>query len=158
MKILVAFFSASGVTEHTAKELARLAHADLYQILPQTPYTRADLDWTNSNSRSTVEMKDLSFRPPIAGHLENAKAYDVIFVGFPVWWYTAPTIINTFLDTYDFAGKTVVPFATSGGSSIVKPQRDLKKSYPALNWKAGRLLNRVNPKEVEAWLKELGIV
>jgi len=158
MKILVAFFSASGITEHTAKELARLAHADLYQILPQTPYTRADLDWTNSDSRSSVEMNNLSFRPPIAGHLKNAKAYDVIFVGFPVWWYTAPTIINTFLDTYDFAGKTVVPFATSGGSSIVKPQRDLKKSYPALNWKAGRLLNRINPTEAEAWFKELGIV
>ena len=145
MKTLVAFFSASGVTEHAAQELARLAHADLYQILPQTPYTRADLDWTNSHSRSTVEMKDLSFRPPIAGHLDNAEVYEVIFVGFPIWWYTAPTIINTFL-------------ATSGGSSIDKTQGDLKRSYPALNWKPGRLLNRVNPKEVEAWLKELGIV
>ena len=148
MKTLVAFFSASGVTEHAAQELARLAHADLYQILPQTPYTRADLDWTNSHSRSTVEMKDL----------DNAEAYEVIFVGFPIWWYTAPTIINTFLDTYNFAGKIVVPFATSGGSSIDKTQGDLKRSYPALNWKPGRLLNRVNPKEVEAWLKELGIV
>lgn len=158
MKTLVAFFSASGVTGHAAQELARLAHADLYQILPQTPYTRADLDWTNSHSRSTVEMKDLSFRPPIAGHLDNAEAYEVIFVGFPIWWYTAPTIINTFLDTYNFAGKIVVPFATSGGSSIDKTQGDLKRSYPALNWKPGRLLNRVNPKEVEVWLKELGIV
>ena len=158
MKTLVAYFSASGVTERVAQEMAQIAHAELFAIVPQTLYSKADLDWMNPNSRSTVEMKDLSFRPPITGNLKDADTYEVIFVGFPIWWYTAPTIINTFLDTYNFANKVVIPFATSGGTTIAKPQEDLRKSYPNLNWKPGKLINRVNRQELEAWFKELGIL
>lgn len=114
----------------------------------------ADLDWTDKQSRSTLEMKNKNSRPAIVKDLQNAADYDVIFIGFPIWWYTAPTIINTFLEAYDFQGKTVIPFATSGGSSIKKACEDLKATYPNINWKVGKLLNRVSEKDLEQWTKE----
>lgn len=117
-KKLVAYFSASGVTKHAAKELAKTAGADLYEIAPKIPYTQADLDWTNVNSRSSVEMKNPDSRPAIEAKSVNMEDYDVVYVGFPVWWYVAPTIINTFLESYDFSGKSIVLFATSGGSGF----------------------------------------
>ena len=117
-KTLVAFFSASGVTAKMAQRLASAIKADLFEIEPETPYTDADLDWRNDKSRSSVEMKDKSSRPPIASKVADMAQYDVVFVGFPVWWYREPSIIDTFMEAYDFAGKTVVPFATSGGSGI----------------------------------------
>ena len=154
-KVLVAYFSASGVTKGAATQLAEVAGADLYEIKPETPYTDADLDWRDKQSRSTVEMKDRSSRPAIVKDLQNAADYDVVYVGFPIWWYTAPTIINTFMEAYDFKGKTVIPFATSGGSSIKKACDDLKTSYPDINWKEGKLLNRASKQELETWVKGL---
>lgn len=155
MKTLVAYFSASGVTRGVATQLAEVAGADLYEIKPATPYTDADLDWTDKHSRSSVEMNDLNSRPAIVGDLENADSYDVIYVGFPIWWYTAPTIVNTFVDTYGFKGKTVIPFATSGGSGISKACSDLKAAYPDINWKPGKLLNRPSKQELTTWVKTL---
>ncbi len=130
-KKLVAYFSASGVTRRAAEALAEAAGADLFEIVPEVPYTRADLDWTNAQSRSTVEMKDPSSRPGISSKVSNMADYDVVYVGFPVWWYVAPTIINTFLESYDFSGKTVVLFATSGGSGFGKTASALKGSVSA---------------------------
>lgn len=155
MKTLVAYFSASGVTKGVARQVAAVAGADLHEIRPQTPYTDADLDWRDKQSRSTVEMEDKSSRPAITDKLENMQDYDVVYVGFPIWWYTAPTIINTFMESYDFKGKTVIPFATSGGSSIKKACEDLKAAYPDVNWKEGRLLNGVSGQELESWVKGL---
>ena len=117
-KALVAYFSASGVTAKAAETLAQAVNADLYEIQPEKPYTRADLDWTNRQSRSSVEMRDPDSRPAFFKRPLDLEAYDVVFVGFPIWWYVAPTIINTFLESYDFSGKTIVPFATSGGSGM----------------------------------------
>ena len=152
-KVLVAYFSASGVTKGAAKQLAAVAGADLHEIKPAQPYTDADLDWRDKQSRSTVEMKDKNSRPAITDKLANMQDYDVVYVGFPIWWYTAPTIINTFMEAYDFKGKIVIPFATSGGSSIKKACEDLKESYPDVNWKEGKLLNRTSKKELETWVK-----
>ena len=112
--VLVAYFSASGTTARAAQSLAKAAGADLYEIKPAVPYTAADLDWNNKQSRSSVEMNDPSSRPEIARRLDSLEEYDTVFLGFPIWWYVAPTIINTFLESYDFAGKTIIPFATSG--------------------------------------------
>ena len=153
-KTLVAYFSASGVTKGVAKQLAEATGADLHEIKPAQPYTDADLDWTDKKSRSTIEMKDKNSRPAITDKLKNMQDYNVVFVGFPIWWYTAPTIINTFLEAYDFNGKTVIPFATSGGSTIKKACADLKASYPNIHWKEGKLLNRESKKDIEAWVKE----
>ena len=155
MKTLVAYFSASGVTKGVAGQLAEVAGADLHEIKPETPYTDADLDWRDKQSRSTVEMKDKKSRPAITDKLKNMQDYDVVYVGFPIWWYTAPTIINTFMEAYDFKGKTVIPFATSGGSSIKKACEDLKAAYPNITWKEGKLLNRASKKELETWVKGL---
>ena len=153
-KTLVAYFSASGVTEGVAKTLADVTGGDLYKIDPEQPYTDADLDWHDSTSRSSVEMKNLSSRPAIKGNgkIENIEQYDTVFVGFPVWWYTAPTIINTFIEANDFNGKVMIPFATSGGSTIDKSADDLAKAYPTLNWQPGRLLNGADEKTIRAWL------
>ena len=153
MKVLVAYFSASGVTKGVAQQLAEVAGADLHEIKPAQPYTDADLDWRNKQSRSSVEMQDKSSRPAITDKLTNMQDYDVIYVGFPIWWYTCPTIINTFMEAYDFKGKTVIPFATSGGSSIKKACEDLKAAYPDVNWKEGKLLNRTTKKDLEDWVK-----
>ena len=155
MRVLVAYFSASGVTEGVAKQLAEVTGGDLHKIQPEQPYTDADLDWRDKQSRSSVEMKDKSSRPAITNKLTNMQDYDVVYVGFPIWWYTAPTIINTFMEAYDFNGKTVIPFATSGGSSIKKACEDLKAAYPEVNWKEGKLLNRASKQELEAWVKGL---
>lgn len=154
-KVLVAYFSASGVTKGVAEQLAAVAGADLHKIKPEYPYTDADLDWRDKQSRSSVEMKDKNSRPAITDKLKNMQDYDVVYVGFPIWWYTAPTIINTFMESYDFKGKTVIPFATSGGSSIKKACEDLKAAYPDITWKEGKLLNRTSKKELETWVKGL---
>ena len=154
-KVLVAYFSASGVTEGVAKQLAEVTGGELHKILPEQPYTDADLDWRDKQSRSSVEMKDKSSRPAITNKLTNMQDYDVVYVGFPIWWYTAPTIINTFMEAYDFKGKTVIPFATSGGSSIKKACEDLKAAYPDVNWKEGKLLNRASKQELDTWVKGL---
>lgn len=155
MKTLVAYFSASGVTRSVATQLAEVAGADLYEIVPEQIYTDADLDWRDSLSRSSVEMKDKTSRPSIKKTELKIDDYDTIYVGFPIWWYTCPTIINTFMETYDFAGKTVIPFATSGSSPIEQACRDLKSVYPKANWKEGRLLNNATKEQLEEWVKSL---
>ena len=127
-KKLVAFFSASGVTKEVAEELANIAGADIYEIEPVEPYTKADLDWMDEKARSTIEMKDHGSRPAIKDTDANVSAYDTIYIGFPVWWYIAPTIINTFLEKYDMTGKTIILFATSGGSGFGKAVDNLKGS------------------------------
>ena len=133
MSKLVAYFSASGVTKRKAENLAKSAGADLYEIAPAVPYTPADLDYMNPKSRSSVEMNDMSFRPPLAETSHDFSAYEQVYIGFPIWWYTAPTIINTFLETFDLSGKEILLFATSGGSTIDKAVRDLSAQYPDLN-------------------------
>lgn len=152
-KVLVAYFSASGTTERVARELANAAGADLHEIKPEQPYTDADLDWNDKKSRSSVEMQNKRSRPAITAKLQNMQDYDVVYVGFPIWWYTCPTIINTFMEAYDFLGKTVIPFATSGGSGIKKACADLKATYPDLNWKEGKLLNRASKEELKNWVE-----
>lgn len=141
MKTLVAYFSASGVTANVAKLLAAAAGADLFEIKPAVPYTNADLNWMDKKSRSTVEMQDKRSRPAIAAPCSNLADYDTIFVGFPIWWYVAPTIINTFLESGDFSGKKIVLFATSGGSGFGKTVANLKDSAPGATIVEGKLLN-----------------
>ena len=153
-KVLVAYFSASGVTKGVAQKLAEVTGGTLHEIKPAVAYTDADLDWHKKQSRSSVEMQDKKSRPAITDKLTNMQDYDIIYVGFPIWWYTCPTIINTFMEAYDFKGKTVIPFATSGGSSIKKACEDLKATYPDVNWKEGKLLNRVSKKDLENWVKK----
>ena len=155
MKKLVAYFSASGITKAAAERLAKAAGADLFEIKPATPYTRADLDWTNQKSRSSVEMNDPDSRPEIEEQLSNMGDYDTIWIGFPIWWYVAPTIISTFVESYDFSGKTIVPFATSGGSGMGKTVEVLKSLCPNANWEKGKMLNRVSDRELEDWVKGL---
>lgn len=154
-KKLVAYFSASGVTKAAAERLAKAAGADLFEIKPETPYTRADLDWTNKKSRSSVEMSNPNSRPEIAEKVSNMGDYDIVFIGFPIWWYVAPTIINTFVESYDFSGKSIVPFATSGGSGMGKTVEVLKLFCPTANWEEGKMLNRVSEKELEIWVNRL---
>lgn len=155
MKTLVAYFSASGVTRQVATQLAEVANADLYEIVPEQLYTDADLNWRDSLSRSSVEMKDKTSRPAIKETELKIDDYATIYVGFPIWWYTCPTIINTFMEAYDFSGKTVIPFATSGGSTIEQACNDLKAAYPKVNWKEGRLLNDASKEDLEEWVKSL---
>ena len=154
-KTLVAYFSASGTTAGIAQQLAKVAEADLHEIKPEKPYTDADLDWRNKQSRSSVEMDNKSSRPAITDKLQNMQDYDMVYVGFPIWWYTCPTIINTFMEAYDFNGKTVIPFATSGGSSIKKACDELKAAYPGVNWKEGRLLNRASDADLKKWVESM---
>ena len=155
MKTLVAYFSATGTTEAVAKNLAEVTGATLYEIKPEVKYTAADLDWRNKESRSTIEMQDKNSRPAIVKDLKDAGSYDRIFIGFPVWWYTAPTIINTFIEAYRFEGKTVIFFATSGGSSIDKANKDFAAAYPKINWKAGKTLNHESKEEIKKWAEQL---
>lgn len=140
-KTLVAYFSASGVTARVAKEVADAAGADLYEIRPAQPYSPGDLDWMDKKSRSTLEMNDPACRPAIEGQVNGMDQYDTILIGFPIWWYVEPRIVDTFLDSYDFSGKTLIPFATSGGSGISKAQKSLQEHCPVANWKQGQLLN-----------------
>lgn len=140
-KVLVAYFSASGVTARTAKKMADAAGADLYEIRPEEPYTSADLDWMDKKSRSTLEMNDPDCRPAVAEPVRNMEQYDTVLVGFPIWWYVEPRIVDTFLENYDFAGKTMIPFATSGGSGIAKAEKSLQAHCPDATWKKGQLLN-----------------
>ena len=158
-KKLVAYFSASGVTAAAAKALAETAGADLYEIKPQVPYTDADLNWNNKQSRSSVEMSDPSSRPAIADVDANVSSYDTVFVGFPIWWYIAPTIINTFLESYDFSGKTIIPFATSGGSGFGDTVAKLRPSVSgSVIWKQGKLLNGRQSREgLAAWVESLDL-
>ena len=158
-KKLVAYFSASGVTRKVAEALADAAGADLYEITPKEPYTREDLNWRDSSSRSSVEMNDRSKRPEIADTDANVAAYDSVFVGFPIWWHVAPTIVNTFLESYDFAGKTIVPFATSGSSGIGETVAHLKSSVDASAvFTDGAMLNGTQTKEsLTAWVSSLGL-
>lgn len=156
-KVLVAYFSASGVTKRVAETIAEVTQGDIYEIKPQVPYTSADLDWRDKNSRSTVEMNDPSSRPAIANSVENFSDYDTIFVGFPIWWYVAPSIVNTFLENYDFTGKTIVPFATSGGSGFGETETKLKALLPSnVSWKSGKLLNgNVSKETISTWISTL---
>lgn len=154
-KKLVAYFSASGVTKSAAERLAKAAKADLFEIKSKVPYTRADLDWTNKKSRSSVEMNNPDSRPEIAERLSNMDEYDTVFIGFPVWWYVAPTIINTFVESYDLSGKTIVPFATSGGSGMGRTVEILKSLCPAsVKWENGKTLNRVSEDELTKWAEQ----
>ncbi len=157
-KILVACFSCTGTTAAAARTLAEAAGADFYEIVPAEPYTPADLNWHDTQSRSSVEMRDPSSRPAMAGTLPNIGQYDAVFIGFPVWWYIAPTIINTFLESADFSGKPLIPFATSGGSGIGNCEQNLRKTYPKLHWLPGRLLNGHPSRETLAtWVETLGL-
>jgi flavodoxin len=158
-KKLVAFFSASGVTSELAKTLAEVSGADLYEIKPEVPYTKGDLDWEDNQSRSSIEMNDPVSRPAVADKNANIAAYDVVFVGFPIWWYVAPTIINTFLESYDFSGKTIVPFATSGSSGLGKTKEKLQSSVSdTALWKDGKLLNgRPSKDALTAWVESLNL-
>ncbi len=156
-KKLVTYFSASGVTKRYAEKVAKAAGADLFEIKPEVPYTNADLDWQNPQSRSSVEMKDQNSRPEIAEKLPDMDGYGTVFVGFPIWWYVAPTIINTFLESYDFSGKTVIPFATSGGSGMGKTVDVLKKVCPSADIKDGKVLNGMSDEKIAQWAdKECG--
>ena len=155
-KSLVAYFSASGTTKRAAKKLATAIGSDLYEIKPSVPYTSQDLDWQDKHSRSSVEMNDPARRPAIAQSLDNMAQYDTILVGFPIWWYVEPRIIDTFLESYDFSGKSIILFATSGGSGFGKSVEELSPSCPNATIREGRMLNG-NPSEQELrqWVESL---
>ena len=140
-KTLVAYFSATGTTKAAAQQLAKEKNADLFEIAPEVAYTAADLDWRDKQSRSTIEMKDRSSRPAIKGTCANIADYDTVWIGFPVWWYTAPTIINTFIEAHDLSGKVLNVFATSGGSGVEGSAKDLRKAYPQYQWGENRMMN-----------------
>ena len=139
-KTLIAYFSATGTTKRAAEKLAKEFNADLFEIEPAQPYTAADLDWQDKQSRSTLEMKDKSSRPAIKNHCDHIADYDTVWIGFPVWWYTAPTIINTFIEAHNLSGKVLCVFATSGGSDVKGSAADLKKAYPQYTWGESRLM------------------
>ena len=158
MNALVAYFSATGTTAKAAKALANAVGGDLYEIKPAVPYTSADLDWTNKSSRSSLEMKDANSRPALADTNAPVAGHDVIFLGFPVWWYVAPTILNTFLEAYDFRGKTIVLFATSGSSGLGKSAAGLRPSAPGAKIVDGRMLNgSLNEAELKSWAEGLNL-
>ena len=140
-KTLIAYFSATGTTKAAAERLATELNADLFEIAPEQPYTAADLDWRDKTSRSTLEMQDKASRPAIAAKCDNIAQYDTVWIGFPVWWYTAPTIVNTFIEAHDLSGKVLNVFATSGGSGVEGSANDLKNAYPQYQWGDKRLMN-----------------
>ena len=156
-KILVAYFSATGTTRQVAEKLAKVTGADICEIAPSQPYTAADLNWHDPQSRSSVEMNDPQSRPAIKAIKEDVKGYDVIFIGYPIWWDLAPRAVDTFIESNDMTGKTVIPFATSGGSSITGSVAALKNSYPDIKWTDGKLLNGVSDKGLKTWCNKLGI-
>lgn len=154
-KVLVAYFSASGVTAKVAERLAKEIGADLYAIEPEVPYTSADLNWQNKNSRSTIEMNDRNCRPAIRSKVEDMSQYQVVFVGFPVWWYREPSIVDTFMEAYDFSGKTVIPFATSGGSSIGDSGKNMQALAPGAKVMSGkRFASNASEKALGDWAAE----
>lgn len=148
-KALVVYFSATGTTRQAARLLAEAAHADIHEIVPEQPYTAADLDWTDKQSRTTVEMQDSKSRPAIKGTPIDATAYDTVYVGFPIWWNKAPTIVNTFIEQTDLKGKVLIVFATSGGNDTANATSELKKAYPNLHWTDGGLLNNRTKEEAQ---------
>ena len=151
-KVLVVYFSATGNTKHVAQQIAALADADICEITPTKPYTHADLDWNNQQSRSSVEMNNPEARPEIKALSVDVSKYDYIFLGYPIWWDLAPRTVNSFIETANLAGKTVIPFATSGSSTIANSVAVLKKSYPKIKWQTGKLLNHVSEKEIGTWV------
>lgn len=154
-KILVAYFSASGVTRGVAEKISRATGADLFEIEPVQKYTDEDLDWTNKQSRSSIEMNDKSFRPQVANKISNPEQYDVIVLGFPVWWYTAPTIVNTFIEENNLSGKDAYIFVTSGTSSVEGSFNDLKEKYPDINFVKGRrFMGTESTEEINKWMAE----
>ena len=155
-KILVAYFSATGVTARAAQKVAKVTGGEVYAITPAKPYTDADLDWRDKQSRSSVEMNDPKARPALGGVRLDVSEYDVVFIGYPIWWNQAPRLINTFIESHNLKGKAVIPFATSGGSTISGSAATLRHSYPALEWKEGRLLNRADEKTLRTWIERLG--
>ena len=154
-KKLVAYFSAEGTTKKVAAQVEEAAGADLYEIKPEVAYTKADLNWMDKKARSTVEMNDKAFRPALADKDAHVENYDEILIGFPIWWYVAPTIINTFLESYDFSGKKVILFATSGGSGFGNTVKELQPSAPNADIKEGKLLNGASKAAIEQWVKSL---
>lgn len=152
-KRLVAYFSATGTTRAAAEQLAEVLNADLYEITPVTAYTAEDLDWRDSLSRSYVEMHDKSSRPAIEGTVENLAEYDIVYIGFPIWWDAAPTVVNTFIEANDFAGKILIPFATSGSSPIDNSCRELEETYPDLRWGEGLRITGLDAAAIEEWVK-----
>ena len=154
-KKLVAYFSASGITRKVAEMIAEAADCDIYGITPKVAYTKADLNWMDKKSRSSVEMNDKKIRPELADNTIDISGYDEIILGFPIWWYVAPTIINTFLEAYDFAGKKIVLFATSGGSGFGNTVKELQPSAPNAQIVEGRLLNRASKTEITDWVNTL---
>lgn len=151
-RILIAYFSATGTTARAAERLAEATGGTLYAIVPARPYTPDDLDWHDKRSRSSAEMNDPQARPAIGGRQPDTEDYDTVFIGYPIWWDLAPRIIDTFIESHDLKGKTVIPFATSGGSTLAGSAAALKKTYPALNWREGRLLNRADEKSIRNWV------
>ena len=155
-KTLVAYFSASGVTKRVAENLAKAAGADLFEIVPKEIYTNADLNWMDKKSRSSVEMNDTSARPEIAATVSDMASYDKVIVGFPIWWGVAPRIIETFLESYDFSGKTIIPFCTSGGSGVGRSDEELHKNVKGnVEWKKGTQINRPDETVIKKWLEEV---
>ena len=154
-KILVAYFSASGVTANASKALASAFDADLFEIRPKVPYTSADLNWMDKNSRSSVEMRDKSSRPEIAAPCSNLADYDTIFLAFPIWWYVAPTIVHTFLEKYNFSDKKIILFATSGGSGFGNTMRELQPSVPNSVIEEGRIFNYTTRQQIIKWVETL---
>lgn len=154
-KTLVAYFSATGTTAKAARSIADITGGELFEIAPQNPYTDADLDWNDKQSRSSVEMNNAQSRPALKAKKADIAGYDVVFIGYPIWWDLAPRIINTFIESHDLKGKVIIPFATSGGSSISNSISELKKAYPDLNWKEGKLLNRMSNNAIQNWIKSI---
>lgn len=157
MKTLVVYFSATGTTEDVANKIASVTGGEIMAIEPVQPYTSADLDWNDRNSRSSVEMNDPESRPQIKPAAKSISDYDVIFIGYPIWWDLAPTVVNTFIESNDLNGKTVIPFATSGGSGIRNSVSRLKSTYPEIHWKEGKLLNRTSQKAIAEWIESLSL-
>lgn len=156
VRTLVVYFSATGTTAAAARNIARLTNGELCEIVPVKAYTAADLNWRDKQSRSSVEMNDGAARPEIKAVNVDPTAYDVVFIGYPIWWDLAPRIVNTFMESCDLEGKTVIPFATSGSSSITNSASVLKRTYPALKWQEGRLLNGADDATLRRWLNKAG--
>lgn len=152
--VLVAYVSMTGNTAKVAQILADVADGELYEITPEKRYTDADLNWRNEQSRCYVEMHDLKYRPALKGKKTDITKYDTIYLGFPIWWNMAPTLLNTFIEAHNLRGKTIIPFATSGGSSIDNSIKELKKAYPDIHWKEGRLLNGADEKIIREWISK----